>query len=214
MVTDHSRAALQRRDPSADQQQTIEEAAMAEPGSAILTALYHGKRDEAERLAAAAPQMTIWEAASLGADDRVRELLDAAPSQVNEWAQDGHTPLGLAAFFGKASTARLLLDRGADVHAAARNDMKVQALHAAVGARNAQTTALLLERGADPNARQQVGYTPLMAAAGSGLEDLVNLLLARGADPALVNDEGKTASTLAREHGHEALAARLAPQTT
>jgi uncharacterized protein len=187
---------------------------MAEPGSAILTALYHGKRDEAERLAAAAPQLTIWEAAALGADDRVRELLDAGPSLVNEWAQDGHTPLGLASFLGRASTARLLLDRGADVHAAARNEMKVQALHAAVAARNAETTALLLERGADPNARQQVGYTPLMAAAGSGLDDLVNLLLAKGADPAMVNDEGKSASILAREHGHEALATRLASQTT
>jgi ankyrin repeat protein len=187
---------------------------MPDPGSAILMALYQRKRDEADRLAAAAPQLTVWEASALGADDRLAALLDADPSLVNAWAPDGHTPLGLASFLAPVSTARLLIERDADVHAVARNDMKVQPLHAAVAARNVQTTALLLERGADPNARQHVGYTPLMGAAGSGLDDLVNLLLARGADPAAVSDDGKTASAMAREHGHQALAARLAPETT
>jgi uncharacterized protein len=184
---------------------------MPEPGSAILSALYHGKRDEAERLAAAAAQLTVWEAAALGADDRLRELLEANPSLVNAWAEDGHTPLGLASYMAPVSTARLLLERGADVHAAARNEMKVQPLHAAVAARNAATTALLLEHGADPNGRQQVGYTPLMAAAQSGRDDLVTMLLTRGADPSATNEQGKTASAIAREHGHHTIAARLSP---
>ena len=187
---------------------------MLDPGSAILTALYHQKREDAERLASAAPHLTVWEAAALGADDRLRALLDADPSLANAWAPDGHTPLGLAAFFAPVSTARLLLQHGADVLAAARNEMKVQPLHAAVATRNVKTTELLLEEGADPNARQQAGYTPLMGAAGAGRDDLVNLLLARGADPAAVSEDGKTAAALAREHGHEALAVRLAPQIT
>jgi ankyrin repeat protein len=178
-------------------------------GSAILTALYHQNPEEARRLAQQAEELTVWEAAALGDDEHLRDALSRDPAQANAYAADGHTPVGLAAFFAPASTVRLLLDRGADVHAAARNGMKVQALHAAVASRNAEAVALLLDRGADPNARQQVGYTPLMGAANAGREDLVDLLLRHGADRTLVNDEGKTAADIARERGHAAVAARL-----
>lgn len=181
-----------------------------EPGSAILTALYHQQPEEANRLAEAAGTLTIWEAAALGRDDQVRQALDGDPALLDAYAADGNTPLGLAAFFGRAATVRLLLDRGANVGAAARNYMQVQPLHAAVAGRNTEAVALLLQRGADPNARQQVGYTPLMAAAGAGREDLLDLLLRHGADPALVSEDGKTAEAMAREHNHDALAARLA----
>jgi ankyrin repeat protein len=180
-----------------------------EPGSAILSALYHRKPEEAERLAERAA-LTIWEAAALGRDGRVAELLTEDPAVANAWATDGFMPLGLAAFFNRASTARVLLDAGADVHATARNSMQVQPLHAAVAARSAEVIQLLLERGADANARQQVGYTPLMGAAGGGRDDLVSLLLAHGADPSLMSEDGKTASSIALEHGHGAIAARLA----
>ncbi len=182
---------------------------MQDPQSAVLTALYHHKRDEARQLAEGAA-LTIWEAAALGRDERVRELLDQDPALANAWSPDGYPPVGLAAFFAGASTVRLLLDRGAKVGAAARNTMKVQPLHAAVASRNADSVALLLDRGADVNARQQAGYTALMAAAGSGRRDLVDLLLKHGADPSLRNDEGKSAADIAREHGHADVAASLA----
>ena len=179
------------------------------PGSAILSALYNRKRDEAVRLAAAAPTLTVWEAAALGDDGRLRELLDRDTSLANAFATDGFLPLSLAAFFAPAATTQLLLERGAIAGTAARNDMKVQALHAAVAAGNADAVTMLLESGADPNARQQVGYTPLMGAASAGRADLVDLLLRRGADASLVSDEGKSAGDIAREHGHDDLAERL-----
>jgi len=182
---------------------------MQDPQSPILTALYHNKRDEARQLADGAA-LTIWEAAALGRDDRVSDLLDADPSLATAWSADGYPPVGLAAFFAGASTVRLFLDRGADIRAAARNPMKVQPLHAAVGARNADSVALLLERGADVNARQQVGYTPLMGAAAAGRQDIIDLLLTNGADPSLLSDDGKTAADIAREHGHAEVAAHLA----
>ncbi len=124
-------------------------------------------------------------------------------------APDGHFPLGLAAFFGRATTVRLLLAQSASVAAAAQNAMKVQPLHAAVAGRDAECVQALLDAGADPNARQQAGYTPLMGAASAGRGDLVDLLLRRGADPLLVNDEGKSAAVIASEHGHATLGARL-----
>ena len=183
--------------------------AFTEPGSSILTAMYNRKRDEAVRLAAAASTLTIWEAAALGDDDRLRELLDGNPGLANAFAADGFLPLSLAAFFAPAATTKLLLERGAIAGTAARNDMKVQALHAAVAARNADAVLMLLDRGADPNARQQIGYTPLMGAASAGCADLADLLLQRGADPSLVSEEGKTAADIAREHGHNDLATTL-----
>lgn len=179
-----------------------------DPGSPILAALYLRQHDEAVRLAEGA-SLTIWEAAALGRDARVSELVRTDPALVNAWSPDGWTPLALAAFFAPASTVRVLLDAGGDVSAVARNTMKVQPLHAAVAARNVEAVKLLLERGADPNARQQVGYTPLMGAAGSGIDALVSVLLARGADPSPVNEEGKTAASIALEHGHPAIAERL-----
>lgn len=187
--------------------------AMLEPGSAILAAMYGGKRDEAAQLAREAAALTVWEAAALGADDQLRALLDRDALLANAFAPDGHTPAGLAAFFATPGTVRLLLERGADPAVAARNDMKVRPLHAAVASRNAGAVALLLERGADPNVRQQIGYTPLMGAASAGRDDMVDLLLERGADPALVSDEGKTAADIARDHGHTALAERLTART-
>jgi ankyrin repeat protein len=179
-----------------------------DPGSPILAALYQRQRDEADRLAEGA-SLTIWEAAALGRDARVTELVRTDPALVTAWSPDGWTPLALAAFFAPASTVRVLLDAGGDVSAVARNAMKVQPLHAAVAARNVEAVRLLLERGADPNARQQIGYTPLMGAAGSGIEELVSMLLARGADRSPVSEEGKTAAVIALEHGHQALAERL-----
>ncbi len=179
-----------------------------DPGSPILAALYRGQRDEAAKLAEDAT-LTIWEAAALGLDSAVRDLLQRDPSLVNTWSADGWTPLALAAFFAPASTVRTVLDAGGDVSAVARNPMKVQPLHAAVAARNVESVKMLLEKGADPNARQQVGYTPLMGAAAAGIDELVAMLIARGADPSAVNDEGKTAAAIAREHNHAALADRL-----
>ena len=187
--------------------------AAPDPGSAILSAMYERNLDEARRLAAEAPTLTVWEASALGDDERLRQLLDRDGTLANAVAPDGFLPLSLAAFFAPATTAQLLLDRGASVATAARNEMKVQPLHAAVAARNRDAVALLLDRGADPNARQQVGYTPLMGAASGGRADLVDLLLQRGADPALLSEDGKTASDVAREHGHSNLAERLIVRT-
>lgn len=182
-----------------------------DPGSPILAALYQGRRDEAVRLADDR-SLTVWEAAALGRDATLRDLLSGDPALVNVWSPDGWTPLALAAFFSPASTVRVVLDAGGDVGAVARNPMQVQPLHAAVAARNVESVKLLLDRGADPNARQQIGYTPLMGAAGSGIDELVSLLLDRGADRSPVSDEGKTAAAIAQEHGHAALAERLKPE--
>ena len=154
--------------------------------SDVLQAIYRGDRDEAERLAAAR-ELDVFEAAALGRTDRVRDLLDDDPARANAWAEDGFQPLGLASFFGHPDVARVLIERGAEVNSASRNDMKVMPLHSAAATSDPavryELAELLLDAGADPNARQQDEYTPLMAADQHGDTRLRELLLDRGATP-------------------------------
>src|ERR671934_2398292 len=152
--------------------------------SDVLDAIYRGDREEAERLAAG-KELDVFEASALGRTERLRELLDADPSLANAWAEDGFQPLGLASFFGHADAARLLVERGAEVNSASRNQMKVMPLHSAAAAQEPgvryEIAKLLLEAGANPNARQQDDFTPLMAADQHADTRLRDLLLERGA---------------------------------
>ena len=153
--------------------------------SELLDAIYRRDQARAEELLAADPELDVFEAAAVGRADRVRELLDKDPSLAKAWAEDGYQPLGLASFFGHVEAARLLVERGAEVNSASRNDMKVMPLHSAVAADDPEAryelAKLLLEAGAEPNARQQDDYTPLMAADQSGDERLARLLEQHGA---------------------------------
>ena len=71
---------------------------------------------------------------------------------------------------------------------------------------------LLLERGADPNLRQQMGYSALHATAVNGDRATTEILLAHGADAQAKNDDGKTPADLAAERGHGELAEWLRRQ--
>lgn len=177
--------------------------------SARMLALYVGRADLAQILAGVGPPLDAFEAAALGDEARLRERLDEQPSLVAARSADGFTALHLAAFFGREVAAALLLERGADPDAAALNPMRVTPLHSAVAARHCAIAARLLARGAQPNARQQEGWTPLHGAAHNGDAGTVELLLAHGADPRARHDGGKTAAELAREAGHEEIARAL-----
>jgi uncharacterized protein len=152
--------------------------------SDVLDAIYRGDREEAERLAAGR-DLDVFEAAALGRTERLRELLAEDPSRANAYADDGFQPLGLACFFGHVEAARLLVEHGAEVNSASRNHMKVMPLHSAAAAQDPdvryEIARLLLEAGADPNARQQDEFTPLMAADQHDDGRLRKLLVEHGA---------------------------------
>jgi uncharacterized protein len=181
--------------------------------SELLAAVYRGDQTRVDELLAGDPELDVFEAAALGRVGRLEQLLDAEPGLVSAWAEDGFTPLHLAAFFRRPDAARLLVERGARVDVVARNEeLQVTPLQSAAASREEETAALLLERGADPNVQQRGGFTALHAAAQNGDEPLAELLLVHGADRAIVADDGRTAADFARDAGHEGLATRLAPQ--
>jgi len=151
--------------------------------SAVRAAIYSQKQDVADVLLEAKPELDVFDAAAAGDVDRLTELLDADADLIGAYSEDGYTPLHFAAFFDRGKALRLLLDRGADVGAVAKNDMQVQPLHSAVAANSREIVAALLTAGADPNAKQQGGFTPLMAAEQNEEEgDMVRLLMDHGAE--------------------------------
>jgi ankyrin repeat protein len=153
--------------------------------SELMQAVYRGDEERVGELLAAEPELDVFEAAAVGGTDRLRELLDEDPALANAWADDGFQPLGLASFFGHAGAVRFLLERGAVPNSASRNEMRVMPLHSAAAADDPEAryeiAKLLLDHGADPNARQQDEFTPLMAAEQHGDERLRLLLIEHGA---------------------------------
>lgn len=174
--------------------------------SLVMLALYYQHPEVAHIFIERGAPLDLHEAAAAGALERVRELLDAEPGQVNRPAADGFSALGLACFFGHREVVRLLIDRGADVDQAAGNALRLAPVHAAAARRDAVILAMLLAAGANPNAVQQKGFTPLHTAASEGQRAMVELLLSHGADPRIRCEDGRLPEDLAREKRHDAVA--------
>jgi uncharacterized protein len=145
-----------------------------------MQALYAGDRDRARELGTSA-ELDIFEAAALGATDRLRELVDGNAELARARSDDDFTALHYAAFFGGPEAARLLVARGADVNAYAENELGVHVLNSAVAAGRVETVAILLDAGADPNAPTRSGHTPLDVALANGDDEIAELLRTRGA---------------------------------
>jgi ankyrin repeat protein len=194
------------------QNPSLKQARDASGASAILVAAYNMKPDVVNALLELGAPVDIFEASVLGKVDRIQEILKSNPKRVTEYAPDGFTPVALAAFFGQPAAVKALIAAGADVNAAAKNALKVAALHAAVAGGKLDIVKVVLEAGADPNAQQQAGFRPIHEAGTKANRALAELLIAHGADPTLASDDGKSAIDLARDKGHAEFADWLATQ--
>ena len=174
--------------------------------TAILLALYHEHPEIAQLFVQRGAELNFAEACALGDRKRAMELLERDPLRLNMYSADGFPPLGLAIFFRHPDLARELIERGADVNAVATNPQHVAPVHAAATVQDHATMKLLLERGADPNARQQMGFTPFHGAASRGDIEMAKLLIEHGADPHARTDDSKDAIDIAEKYGQPAFA--------
>ena len=178
--------------------------------SALMHAIYRRQNDAIAILLNAHSQLDIFEAASVGRTERIKELIAQSPALVNAYSADGFTALHFAAYFVQPAAASLLIGHGANVTAVAKNATEVMPIHSAASSRNIAVLRELLKNGAPVDARQQGGWTALHAAAQNGDIETIEALLEHGADPAASNNDGKTAADLAREKGHQQIVDRLA----
>jgi uncharacterized protein len=171
--------------------------------SPILVAAYHHEPKIASFLADKTVAITIFEAAATGKINNVIRLLARDPNLVSAYSEDGFQPLGLACFFGHLDAAEYLVKAGASLNSRSRNKLKAAPIQSATARGHHKIVKMLLDHGADPNIREQGGYTPLHAAAQNGDDEMIRILLYGGADLSIAGNNGKTALDLAMEAGHE-----------
>jgi uncharacterized protein len=176
--------------------------------SPLMYAAYVERSEIVSLLRGAISQLDFFEACIVGDTPAVQKYL-ARGQDINSRSIDGFTPLGLAVFFRQPTTARTLIEAGAEINAKAENTLQVAPIHAAVARSDLATLQLLLLRGANPNLVQQRLMRPIHEASAAGNLPIVAMLIMFGADPNARNEEGKTPADFARENGHLALSKRL-----
>ncbi|RPJ26151.1 MAG: ankyrin repeat domain-containing protein [Chloroflexi bacterium] len=191
--------------------QEVERLLSADPGlihvrenrlSPIMVAAYHGQPEIAAFLADKTVILTIFEAAATGKISNIVRLLARNPQLVSAYSEDGFQPLGLACYFGHFEVAEYLVKAGAPINSTSNNELKAAPIQSAAAARHEKIVRMLLANGADPNAREQGGYSPLHAAAQNGDETMIRTLLYGGADLGIRSNDGKLPLDLALEAGH------------
>jgi len=170
--------------------------------SPVLVAAYHDEPEIAAFLAEKTVALTIFEAAAIGRTNQLMMQISSDPTLVNAIAEDGFQPLGLACFFGHIEAAECLLKAGAQINSPSNNPLLAAPIQSAVAAGHLEMVLMLLEHGADPNVREQGGFTPLHAAAQNGDIDMIHILLLHGANPEAKSDDGKTPLDLAAQGGY------------
>src|SRR5437762_8295297 len=182
-----------------------------EPGSPLLTALYHGQLEIADMIADEI-ELDVFEAAASGNPGRLKELTSADPG-ITRQATDGWTPLHLAAFFGRTAAAQVLIDAGADLKSVSANSTGNTPLHAALAGRGDEELILMmLQAGSDAGATTVEGYTPIHIAASRGSQKMCELLIEYGAQAGAKMSDGKTPADIAEERNHDGLAEYLRRQ--
>jgi uncharacterized protein len=171
--------------------------------SPIMVAAYQHEPVIASFLADKTVAINIFEAAATGKINNIIRLLARDPKLVSAYAEDGFQPLGLACYFGHLDSAEYLVKAGAPINALSQNDLRAAPIQSAAAGGHRRIVKMLLEHHADPNIREQGGYTPLHTAAQDGDDEMIRILLYSGADLMLTTDDGKTALDLAMAAGHE-----------
>lgn len=172
----------------------------------LMLSCYYKKPEVTALLLKYVDDITLFEASAAGKFDVVAHQLYNNPDSVNDYAEDGFTPLGLACYFGQFEIARYLVLKGADVNQPSNNGFRVFPIHSATAGNYTDIARVLIENGANVNVRQQAGATPLHSAAQNGNLELLILLLEHGAETDVRMEGGKLPADMAREKGFAEIA--------
>ena len=112
------------------------------------------------------------------------------PENLDDIDLDGWD-LHRAAKENRADIALLLITAGADIEAEIIQERRAP-IHNAAQQNEVDKLRLLLDQGVYPDARDEVGNTPLIYAATGGSTNTAKLLLQKGANVNAANNEGKT----------------------
>jgi ankyrin repeat protein len=123
----------------------------------------------------------IFSLVQSGQIEKVREALKSDPKLVNASGRSGLTPLFVAVSTGNLDMVRLLVDRGADVHAQCNS--LTTPLYFAVLNDNRDLYDYLLQAGAEVDVPDFLGRRPLSIAVRDGNAALAESLIENGADP-------------------------------
>jgi ankyrin repeat protein len=169
--------------------------------SAFLEACLAGNAATRDDLLKRGLVLDIHEASAAGATARVEEILARNPGSVNHRDLQDATSLHYAAACGQVAVANVLLQKGADLGAAASRLNDATPAHFAASLADGkvalQMLATLVGNGAPAGARQTDGVTVLRIAAQHGHADAVRLLIRRGAEPDAADLEIATGDALA-----------------
>lgn len=171
--------------------------------SPIMLSAYYKKREITDLLFKYCPSLSIFEAIVLSKTDLISKAIDLKPEIVNEYSEDGYSPLYIASYFGNEEITRLLLLKEADPNLSSNNSYQIYPIHAAVLNNFNMIAKMLVEGGAECNVVQFTGISPLHIAAKNGNIDLLIILLEAGADVNIQNIDGKKPADLALENGHK-----------
>ncbi len=130
--------------------------------------------------------LDIHRALELGYLDRAKDMIIENPVVVKEKDKNGFTPLHRVANFGS------------DIRKYLWRDYRVLA-------------NLLVANGADPNAKDNLGATPLHWCAQDGFVPMASLLIARGANPSIRDKNGLLPIHWACREGNREMVLFLAP---
>lgn len=155
-------------------------------------------------------QTSLHHAANGGHPEAAKLLLEAgAKTEVHTKGSDtglildnqGRTPLHLAAEQNNAEVVQILLAAEADVNALSTIEQNpLHRIAVCCDGDGGKVVQILVEAGANIEAKDSMGYTPLILAAGGGLGE-IKALLEAGADKDAVTINGYTPLHIAAHQG-------------
>ena len=138
---------------------------------------------------------SIFDLARTGNVSEMKKLLDEKPDQVNLLSDQGLSPFLLAAYRGNNEVAKLLIERGADIHSCYAEG---SAIYGVIYKNNLDILDLMLQKSLNVNDTCQFNQfgTPLNFAMKLRRYEIIERLLEFQVDLKMTDQNGKTINEL------------------